>query len=59
MRVLVGLLIAGFLILVGANPAVGENTIGLALRGAAALIAMIPPILLLAGGGWFALRRAQ
>jgi hypothetical protein len=57
MRVLMGLLIAGFLILVGAQPAVGENTIGLALRGAAALIAMIPPILLLAGGGWLALRR--
>lgn len=59
MRVLMGLLIALFLILVGANPAVGENTVGLALRGAAALIAMIPPILLLAGGGWFALRRVQ
>lgn len=57
MRVLMGLLIVGFLVLVGAQPAVGENTIGLALRGAAALIAMIPPILLLAGGGWFALRR--
>lgn len=59
MRVLMGLLIAGYLILVGANPAVGENTIGLALRGAAALIAMIPPILLLAGGGYLAARRAQ
>lgn len=57
MRVLVSLLIAGFLILIGAHPVVAEATVGLALHGAEVLLALVPGAVWLAGGALVTLRR--
>jgi hypothetical protein len=57
MRVLVSLLIAGFLILIGAHPAVAEATVGLALHGAEVLLALVPGAVWLAGGAVYTARR--
>ncbi len=56
MRVLGSLLIAGFLILVGAHPAVGEATVGLALHGAEVLLALVPGAVWLAGAALAAMQ---
>ena len=58
MRALLGLLLAGYLLLVGACPAVGENTVGLALHGAEVLLALIPGVVWLAGGALLMRRNA-
>lgn len=57
MRVLVGLLLAAFLILVGAHPVIGQATVGLALHGAEVLLALIPGAVWLAGGALVYTRR--
>jgi len=57
MRVLASLLLAGFLILVGACPTVGQATVGLALHGAEVLLALIPGAVWLAGGALVFTRR--
>lgn len=57
MRVLGSLLIAGFLILVGAHPVVAEATVGLALHGAEVLLALVPGAVWLAGAALAAARR--
>jgi len=57
MRLMTWLLLAAFLILVGAFPTVGEATVGLALHGAEVLLALIPGAVWLAGGALVLTRR--
>ncbi|MFD9072101.1 hypothetical protein [Streptomyces lasiicapitis] len=56
MRVIAGLLAAVLLILAGLWPPLAVVPIGLAVTGAAVVTAQIPGWLLLAGGGYLALR---
>lgn len=57
MRLMAWLLLAAFLVLVGACPTVGQATVGLALHGAEVLLALIPGIVWFAGGALVYTRR--
>lgn len=59
MRAVLWLLGVVFVIAVGAQPSLADVTLGLALDGAAHLLAMIPPIVLLAGGVWLIQRSGR
>ncbi|MWA08784.1 hypothetical protein [Streptomyces sp. BA2] len=57
MRLLHWLLLAALLLIVGMWPQTAEVTFGVMADGANAILAQIPGLLLLLGGGWLATRR--